>query len=162
MDIALCLATFFPSFVAKKSVRKLYCIGDIASAIGSFFVERGGSKEEKIAVCKAIEDRQHLIETKGGAPIMIFPEGATTNNDQIISFKRGPFSGLSSVQPLGLKYYSPTGVSAQNDALYMWNSMFLVVLSPYMTAHMKVYPVFKPNQFFWDNHWSESSGEQKW
>ena len=27
---------------------------------------------------------------------------------------------------------------------------------------MKMYPVFKPNEFFWANHWKESSGEQKW
>ena len=27
---------------------------------------------------------------------------------------------------------------------------------------MKVYPVFKPNEYFWKNHWSEDSGEQKW
>jgi hypothetical protein len=27
---------------------------------------------------------------------------------------------------------------------------------------MKVYPVFKPNQYFWEHHWTEASGEQKW
>ena len=27
---------------------------------------------------------------------------------------------------------------------------------------MKIYPVFKPNEFFWENHWNEKSGEQKW
>lgn len=26
----------------------------------------------------------------------------------------------------------------------------------------KVYPVFKPNEYFWANHWNEKSGEQKW
>ena len=30
------------------------------------------------------------------------------------------------------------------------------------TTHLKIYPVFKPNDYFWANHWSESSGEQKW
>ena len=27
---------------------------------------------------------------------------------------------------------------------------------------MKIFPVFKPNEYFWKNHWDESSGEQKW
>lgn len=26
---------------------------------------------------------------------------------------------------------------------------------------MKMYPVFKPNQYFWDNHWKEGK-EEKW
>ena len=28
--------------------------------------------------------------------------------------------------------------------------------------NVKIYPVFKPNDYFWKNHWNESSGEQKW
>ena len=27
---------------------------------------------------------------------------------------------------------------------------------------MKIYPVFQPNEYFWQNHWSETSGEEKW
>ena len=28
--------------------------------------------------------------------------------------------------------------------------------------HIKIYPIFKPNEFFWKNHWDEKSGEAKW
>lgn len=161
MDIASCLAIHFPSFVAKSSVKSYPFIGKIAIAIDCFFTERAGTKEEKIKVLKAIEQRQAKNEEKGGRPILIFPEGATTNNEQIIGFKRGPFSGLNSVQPLGMKFWSPTGISVQNDTIFQWH-YFICFMSPFHTGHMKVYPVFKPNQFFWDNHWSESSGEQKW
>lgn len=93
---------------------------------------------------------------------MINPEGCTTNNEKLIDFKRGAFESLLGVQPCGLKYYSPIGISPMNDPVYTWNTIFLCSLSPYFTAHLKVYPTFKPNQYFWDNHWSESSGEQKW
>lgn len=27
---------------------------------------------------------------------------------------------------------------------------------------MKIYPVFKPNDYFWDNHWNKDSGERQW
>ena len=30
------------------------------------------------------------------------------------------------------------------------------------TLHMKIYPVFKPNEYFWKNHWDEKSSESKW
>lgn len=35
-------------------------------------------------------------------------------------------------------------------------------MSPFTTLHMKVYPVFKPNDYFWANHWDEKSGIDKW
>ena len=41
--------------------------------------------------------------------MLVFPEGATTNGDYLIKFKKGPFSGLNSVQPVIIKYKTPNG-----------------------------------------------------
>ena len=90
---------------------------------------------------------------------MIYPEGATTNNEQIITFKKGPFAGLNSVQPIGLKYSSLNGISPQNDTIFQWHFFFACM--GVHTLKMKVYPVFKPNKYFWDNHWQEGK-EEKW
>ena len=38
----------------------------------------------------------------------------------------------------------------------------MCVLTPYFTVDIKLYPVFKPNQYFFKHHWSEKSGEEKW
>ena len=38
---------------------------------------------------------------------MMFPEGCTTNNTEILTFKKGAFLKLYSVQPFTVKYYSP-------------------------------------------------------
>lgn len=51
------LALFGTSFVSKKSVGSYPGIGTIARAIDCVFLERAGTKEEKIAVGKMIEDR---------------------------------------------------------------------------------------------------------
>lgn len=32
----------------------------------------------------------------------------------------------------------------------------------YFTINAKIYPVFKPNDYFWKHHWSPNSGEEKW
>jgi len=111
MDILVTIAYFFPSFVSKISVKSYPGVGSIAKAIDCVFLERAGTKEEKIAVGQAIEKRQAENEKGDRSPILIFPEGATTNNKSVINFKRGPFNGLSSVQPLGLKYWSLNGIS---------------------------------------------------
>ena len=89
---------------------------------------------------------------------MVYPEGATTNNRQIISFKKGAFTGLYSVQPVCLKYWSANGISTQNDTLFQWH-YYYQLLSSFTTLHMKIYPVFRPNQFFFDNHCQTDSYE---
>jgi 1-acyl-sn-glycerol-3-phosphate acyltransferase len=61
------------------------------------FLDRAGTKEEKIKMGKMIETRQKENDDTGRTPIVIFPEGATTNNKFVIKFKRGPFSGFNSV-----------------------------------------------------------------
>lgn len=50
MDILAALCTFYPSFVSKKSVQTFPFVGTIATAIDSVFLDRAGTKEEKIAV----------------------------------------------------------------------------------------------------------------
>ena len=39
-------------------------------------------------------------------------------------------------------------------------SGFLMIMNPYIWMHIKEYPVFKPNQYFWDNHWQKGKEEQ--
>jgi 1-acyl-sn-glycerol-3-phosphate acyltransferase len=50
MDILITIAYFFPSFVSKISVKSYPGVGSIAQAIDCVFLERAGTKEEKIAV----------------------------------------------------------------------------------------------------------------
>ena len=38
----------------------------------------------------------------------------------------------------------------------------LQMSTPGYYLEVKEYPVFKPNEFFWKNHWSENSGEEQW
>ena len=84
MDILAALSTFYPSFVSKKSVKKYPFIGTIATAIDSVFLDRAGTKEEKKAAAIQIEERQKQNEVTKRPPILIFPEGATTNNEYLI------------------------------------------------------------------------------
>ena len=51
------IAYFFPSFVSKMSVKRFPGVGLVATAIDCVFLERAGSKEEKIKVGQAIERR---------------------------------------------------------------------------------------------------------
>ena len=58
-----------------------------------------------------MEARQLENEKTGRSPLLVYPEGATSNNNSIIEFKRGAFSGLCSIMPICLKYKSANGIS---------------------------------------------------
>ena len=162
LDIVMGYGYFFPAFVSKRSVQNMPGIKTIMAAIDGLFVDRAGTVEERQEAAKAIEERQRENEVNSiRRPLLIFPEGATTNNKSVITFKKGPFSGLNSVQPFCLKYWSLNGVSQQNDTIGM-SHLYYCYMSIFTTMHMKIYPVFKPNEYFWEHHWDKDSGESQW
>ena len=50
MDISLAMHLFWPSFISKASVKKFPVVGTIATAIGTLYVERASSHEERALV----------------------------------------------------------------------------------------------------------------
>jgi 1-acyl-sn-glycerol-3-phosphate acyltransferase len=52
-----------------------------------------------------IADRQELIESSGKyVPLLVFPEGGTTNGSSLIKFKKGAFLAEKRVTPIIFKY----------------------------------------------------------
>lgn len=101
----------------------------------------------------------HKSEKGEERPLILYPEGCTTNNTELVTFRRGAFFGLTSVQPITINYYSPY-FSPTHDILDVFSQALLLMCQPYMTAHIKELPVFKPNEYFFKNHVKE--GEEKW
>jgi len=84
MDICSVISLVFPRFIGKTSVKNYPIIGSIGVAMNSFFIDGGSSKEDKKAALFSISAEQEKIDKIGGKPLLIFPEGATTNNEQVI------------------------------------------------------------------------------
>ena len=82
------------------------------------------------------------------SPLMIFPEGATTNGRGVLPFKRGAFESEAPVRPA---YCTMT----QNGPCGYWGDLsnyFLctvLTLSSWTTMHVAVHmmPVFNPNEY---------------
>lgn len=61
-----------------------------------------------------------------------------------------------------MKWYGET-ISPSHDVLDMFAHFILICWNPYMTLHIKEYPVFKPNEYFWQNHWQNTTEpKEKW
>lgn len=90
--------------------------------------------------------------------MIIYPEGGTTNGKCLIEFKKGAFAGLNSVQPIGLKYHTLYTPMANGCMPYL-NHILLCIFNPWATCEVIELPVFRPNDYFFENHMKE--GEEK-
>jgi lysophosphatidylcholine acyltransferase/lyso-PAF acetyltransferase len=53
-----------------------------------------------------------LAEQGKTPPILIYPEGATTNGEALVYFNKGAFASLRPVQPIVLKYWTLNNIKA--------------------------------------------------
>jgi hypothetical protein len=78
-------------------------------------------------------------------PLIIFPEGGTTQSNTLIKFQDGAFSDLQSIQPIALKYiYNNFDPSWTNDVSPLW---LLFRMCCQFTNHLSVeyYDIINPD-----------------
>merc|ERR1712129_297734 len=91
-----------PKIVAMSDSRKAPVLGSLMEEMEVVFVERG-SKDSRQATMDAIVG--HCDEWKPGArPLLIFPEGKTTNGESLVEFKKGAFAAGVPVRPVLIVY----------------------------------------------------------
>lgn len=148
VDIILITVLKFPSFTPKLAIKKWPFVGPICDYVfNSYFINRAGTPEERQQIIVDIGKRQLLSEKGLSNPLIMYPEGCTTNQTELITFRRGAFSSLASVQPMTFKYYSPY-FNLAHDILNVLAHGILVCSQPYSYATIKELPVFKPNEYF--------------
>lgn len=75
--------------------------------------------------------------------------------------RQGAFSSLGAVKPHTQHMTSLTGVlPLSGDALSTFAYFALFLHGGVSFVYMSEMPVFKPNDFFWENHWDGK--EEKW
>lgn len=96
-----------------------------------------------------VVDRQkEILQGKSKrSPLIIFPEGSTSNNTHIIKFKRGAFESLFPVIPLTIKYHCPV-VHVGNQVMpdHVVSILLACCLRP-VIVEAKIFPVFMPNEY---------------
>lgn len=110
---------------------------------------------------KIIQDRQLAAERGEVAPIIIFPEGVTTNGETLVYFHKGAFASLRGVQPIVFTYKTLFPMKASQDIIGIGLHLNMVPSCGYITTHLAELPVFTPNEYFWKHHWDQAK-EEKW
>ena len=127
--------------VGKAELKKIPVLGALGTALRNIFVDRH-SQHSKAETLEAIRRR---VTDERFPPLLIFPEGTTTNGHCLVQFKKGAFSAGVPVQPVVLKYWSPClnlGWCGDNSlGLLLWRMM----LQPFNCLHMVLLPECVPS-----------------
>ncbi|XP_054818975.1 lysophospholipid acyltransferase LPEAT1-like isoform X3 [Prosopis cineraria] len=145
LDILYHMSSSFPSFVAKRSVAKLPLVGLISKCLGCIYVQRESKSSDFKGVSGVVTERIQEAHQNKVSPMLLFPEGTTTNGNFLLPFKTGGFLASAPVLPVILKYpyqrFSPA-----------WDSIsgvrHIVFLLCQFVNHLEVtrLPVYCPSQ----------------
>ena len=145
--------------MAKKEAEDVLFICNIIRASQCLVLNRESKESRKLVQEQIIARIKDGEDTNKYDPIIIHPEGGTTNGKHLINFKGGAFRGLNSVFPKIHKQYSwfqqPSSGIMEGLPHYLICSAL-----PFSWLEITWLPVFKPNDYFFEHHQRE--GEEKW
>lgn len=117
LDILIMMGVCYdgiPSFVAKRGVQNAPLIGYKSMVWQGLYVDnRAGAPGSSPSAGSSPQDGQHQslaqkIAERGSNhdlnPVLIFPEGTTTNGKSIITFRTGAFISGNPVKPVAIHY----------------------------------------------------------
>lgn len=91
-----------PKIIAMQGTKQTPLVGQFAEDIGVIEVDRADKSSRK-ATAQAIED--HVKQWRPGQrPLLLFPEGTTSNGHEILPFKKGAFLFGAPVRPAVITY----------------------------------------------------------
>mmetsp|Transcript_8663 Transcript_8663/g.9653 ORF Transcript_8663/g.9653 Transcript_8663/m.9653 type:complete len:258 (+) Transcript_8663:3-776(+) len=141
------LAEVVPGFVSKAAVSKVWLIGYLADVWGSIYVDenrRAGGK----ATTKGASITEQITargKVKDGRPLVIFPEGTTTNGEYTIPFRSGAFVGGHPVKPIATRY-ACTHFSPTLDAIGAVEHAFFCLTQFTNYVEITYLPVYYPSE----------------
>ena len=103
MDIVALIVALpiVPGFLAKKELRRIPILGAAMEAGGHVFIDR----RQRAQAIEAIDEAARVV--RGGASIVVFPEGTRHEREAVFPFKKGGFHlALSAgvpIVPIGIR-----------------------------------------------------------
>ena len=140
VDIPLSVVAGGGTFVSKTEVAQIPFMKTISKTYEMVMVDRSDPKSrEKTA--REIEDR---MNDRIRFPLIVYPEGVTTNGKCLINFRPGVFRPGKPVQPVILKYWAPFGDLSWD--IQQGIPYFLDLLSrPFVCVTIKYMPLYEPS-----------------
>ena len=144
-DVVVLAAHLRGSFVTSVEVEKAFFLGHMAKVGGSLFVERRDPRRMR-------SDMRQLRDTiDDGFPVYLFPEGTSSNGQNVLPFKAALFAaaGRAPVQPASITYSQIAGRRPVQSRLnrIAWygdmtfpDHMIMMLAQPHFHVHLDWLP----------------------
>lgn len=152
LDIVVLLVKYGGAFVAKKDISETRFVGSIARSLQCLFVTEGGGvtkilsdRSEKTFQCQGTEEHRNVPFCHCPRPMIVFPEGTTTNGTALITFRRGAFHAGLPVLPVAVRFpHRRFNLSWETIRFkeHLWRSMTQI----YNRVQIIEMPVYYPSE----------------
>lgn len=133
-----------PAGVGKAEMARLPFLSAKAIAAQSVFLDR--SDRDSRTTCKATIAKRARASWRG-SPLLVFPEGTTTNGKVLIQFKLGAFLPGEPVQPLTLSYphrhHDPSWVGKNSNMVV---AALRLMCQVYNRAKVTIFETYTPSE----------------
>ena len=154
------MSEYHAGFMSKEDVLKIPFIGRISKGVCCLYVNRENQKNRD-EIFNLLQKRLNdYYNKKNLFPLVMFPEGTTTNGKYILSFKKGTFMPLLPVKPEVIGVYPEDEF---NLACGATNVTFILLRAMSFFGHRMFHiemPVIKPTEFMFKNY--KNFGKEKW
>ena len=159
-DVVANMAINGSGFLAMEVVHSAPIGGDIATDMGSIFVERLSESSRKESFDVLMQRQKNFYEGKTVSKILVFPEGTTSNNRYMVKFKRGVFRCLLPLKPIivHIDKNAPFHLCSNVTNLFFHVMRCFTCLKN--TLYYCELPIIKPTQFMYDNF--SHFGKENW
>ncbi|CAG9466013.1 unnamed protein product [Pedinophyceae sp. YPF-701] len=154
LDIVVHCYLHCPGYVARAGTARTPLLGAIAQTFGCLYVERDKARARALGrtvanVSKAVADRavsnaERQAARRSFRPLCMFPEGTTSNGQQLLHFHRGAFLAGTAVKPYIIKY-PPVTVSPTWESIGIVRQLFLLMCAPWNRMEITEMPLYVPN-----------------
>ncbi|CAL8468772.1 g8313 [Coccomyxa elongata] len=148
LDIIVHCAHSFPSFVARGNTKDLPLVGLISKHLQCIYVNRDFKKGDVTGVSGQVKDRMELAAAgklpPTTRPLLLFPEGTTTNGVCLLPFKSGAFLAGAPVQPVILRYGEDRVSPAWDSISPLWHALLLLA-NLFHSVSARELPIYYPS-----------------
>ncbi|KAK9826820.1 hypothetical protein WJX81_004146 [Elliptochloris bilobata] len=151
LDILVHMSHSAPSFVARGNTADLPLIGLISKYLQCIFVNRGFKTKtgEVAGVSGQVKERVELAALTGPdpnlRPLLLFPEGTTTNGRCLLPFKTGAFLAGAPVRPVVLEYGADRVSAAWESIDFVWHAFLMLANATHSVTAYEL-PVYVPSE----------------